>query len=49
VEGAEPCIALGEPATLVLSCADYDGGTKAWVRWPSGVDDIVAGSKVQRG
>ncbi|HUB36658.1 MAG TPA: MBL fold metallo-hydrolase, partial [Solirubrobacteraceae bacterium] len=33
-EGAEPCIALGEPATLVLLCGDYDGGTKAWVRWP---------------
>jgi glyoxylase-like metal-dependent hydrolase (beta-lactamase superfamily II) len=48
-EGTEPCTALGEPATLVLSCDDYDGGTKAWVRWPSGVDDIVPGSKVQRG
>jgi glyoxylase-like metal-dependent hydrolase (beta-lactamase superfamily II) len=48
-EGAEPCTALGEPATLVLVCDDYDGGTKAWVRWPSGVDDIVPGSKIQRG
>jgi glyoxylase-like metal-dependent hydrolase (beta-lactamase superfamily II) len=48
-EGAEPCTALGEPATLVLSCEDYDGGTKAWVRWPTGEDDIVAGSKVQLG
>lgn len=47
-EGTEPCLALGEPATLVLSCADYDGGTKAWVRWPSGQDDIVPGSKVQQ-
>jgi hydroxyacylglutathione hydrolase len=47
-EGTEPCTALGEPATLVLSCDDYDGGTKAWVRWPSGEDDIVPGSKVQR-
>lgn len=47
-EGAEPCTALGEPATLVLSCDDYDGGTKAWVRWHSGEDDIVPGSKVQR-
>ena len=35
-EGAEPCIALGEPATLVLLGADYDGGHKAWVRWPDG-------------
>jgi hypothetical protein len=47
-EGVEPCTALGEPATLVLSCKDYDGGTKAWVRWPSGIDDIVPGSQVQR-
>lgn len=48
-EGTEACTALGEPATLVLLCDDYDGGTKAWVRWPSGVDDIVPGSKVKRG
>ena len=48
-EGAEPCTALGEPATLVLLGQDYDGGTKAWVRWPDGKDDIVPGSRVQRG
>ena len=48
-EGSEPCTALGEPATLILLGADYDGGTKAWVRWPDGGDDIVPGSKVQRG
>jgi hydroxyacylglutathione hydrolase len=47
-EGAEPCAALGEPATLVLLGQDYDGGTKAWVRWPDGSDDIVPGSRVQR-
>jgi hydroxyacylglutathione hydrolase len=47
-EGSERCIALGEPATLVLLGADYDGGTKAWVRWPDGSDDIVPGSKVER-
>jgi hydroxyacylglutathione hydrolase len=47
-EGKEACVALGEPATLVLLGADYDGGTKAWVRWPDGSDDIVPGSKVQR-
>ena len=35
-EGAEPCTALGEPATLVLLGDDYDGGHKAWVRWPDG-------------
>jgi hydroxyacylglutathione hydrolase len=47
-EGTEPCTALGEPATLILLGSDYDGGTKAWVRWPDGSDDIVPGSKVQR-
>jgi hydroxyacylglutathione hydrolase len=46
--GTEPCTALGEPATLVLLGDDYDGGTKAWVRWPDGSDDIVPGSRVER-
>jgi hydroxyacylglutathione hydrolase len=48
-EGTEPCTALGEPATLILFAPDYDGGHKAWVRWPDGSDDIVPGSQVQRG
>jgi len=48
-EGGEPCTALGEPATLVLFGDDYDGGHKAWVRWPDGRDDIVPGSQVQKG
>ena len=48
-EGSEPCIALGDPATLILLGDDYDGGHKAWVRWPDGSDDIVAGSRVERG
>jgi hydroxyacylglutathione hydrolase len=48
-EGSEPCMALGEPATLILLGEDYDGGHKAWVRWPGGSDDIVPGSQVQRG
>ena len=47
-EGGEPCTAMGEPATLVLLGDDYDGGHKAWVRWPDGADDIVPGSQVQR-
>jgi hydroxyacylglutathione hydrolase len=47
-EGSEPCTALGEPATLILLGDDYDGGHKAWVRWPDGADDIVPGSQVQR-
>jgi hydroxyacylglutathione hydrolase len=45
-EGTESCTALGEPATLILLGDDYDGGHKAWVRWPDGSDDIVPGSKV---
>jgi glyoxylase-like metal-dependent hydrolase (beta-lactamase superfamily II) len=48
-EGSEACTALGQPATLILLGEDYDGGTKAWVRWPDGSDDIVPGSKVERG
>jgi hydroxyacylglutathione hydrolase len=48
-EGDESCTAMGEPATLVLLGDDYDGGHKAWVRWPDGSDDIVPGSKIQRG
>jgi hydroxyacylglutathione hydrolase len=47
-EGVQPCIALGQPATLVLLGADYDGGTKAWVRWEDGSDDIVPGSRIER-
>jgi hydroxyacylglutathione hydrolase len=47
-EGDEPCQALGEDATLILLGDDYDGGHKAWVRWPDGADDIVPGSKVSR-
>ena len=46
-EGTSPCTAFGDPATLVLLGADYDGGTKAWIRWPDGADDIVPGSKVE--
>ncbi len=47
-EGREQCMALGERATLILFGDDYDGGHKAWVRWPDGADDIVPGSRVQR-
>ena len=45
-EDGRECTALGEKATLVLLGDDYDGGHKAWVRWPDGADDIVPGSKV---
>ena len=47
-EGSQPCTALDEPATLILLGDDYDGGHKAWVRWPDGSDDIVPGSQVRR-
>jgi glyoxylase-like metal-dependent hydrolase (beta-lactamase superfamily II) len=47
-EGSEPCVAFGDPATLILLATDYDGGHKAWIRWPDGSDDIVPGSRVER-
>jgi glyoxylase-like metal-dependent hydrolase (beta-lactamase superfamily II) len=47
-EGDEKCTVWGDEATLVLWAPDYDGGHKAWVRWPDGRDDIVPGSQVQR-
>ena len=37
-----------EEATLILWAPDYDGGNKAWVRFPSGEDAIVGGSQVKR-
>ena len=46
-EGNRPCVALGEPATLILLGDDYAGGHQAWVRWPDGSDDIVPGSRVE--
>lgn len=48
-EGSQACTALGEPATLILLGDDYDGGHKAWVRWPDGSDDIVPGSRMTVG
>jgi hydroxyacylglutathione hydrolase len=47
-QGSQSCTALGQPATLVLLGADYDGGTKAWIRWEDGSDDIVPGSRIER-
>lgn len=41
------CMALGKPATLLLSARDYDGGQKCWVRFADGGRlDIVPGSRV---
>ncbi|MDQ6605714.1 MAG: MBL fold metallo-hydrolase [Actinomycetota bacterium] len=47
-DGTAQCTAMGEPATLILLGDDYDGGHKAWVRWPDGSDDIVPGSQVEQ-
>jgi hydroxyacylglutathione hydrolase len=47
-EGSRQCLALDEPATLILLAADYDGGKKAWVRWADGSDDIVPGSRISQ-
>jgi glyoxylase-like metal-dependent hydrolase (beta-lactamase superfamily II) len=44
----EPCRVAGEEATLLLWAPDYDGGNKALVRFPSGRETIVGGSRVER-
>lgn len=47
-EGRERCAALGRAAHLIVSARDYDGGTKAWVRFEDdGQDAIVPGSRVE--
>jgi len=53
-ESADAC-SIGPPdaeerdeATLILWAPDYDGGNKAWVRFPDGGDAIVGGSQVKR-
>ena len=40
------CTAMGQPADLVLRAVDYDGGTKCWVRFDEGGDEIAPGSQV---
>ncbi|MEZ6184772.1 MAG: MBL fold metallo-hydrolase [Planctomycetota bacterium] len=42
-----PCRALGQDAELLLRAPDYDGGTKAWVRFSDGRLDVVPGSRVE--
>ena len=44
----EPVEVAGNPATLLLEAPDYDGGTKAWVRFADGREAIVGGSMVSR-
>jgi hydroxyacylglutathione hydrolase len=43
-----PCRVSGQEATLLLWADDYDGGHKALVRFPSGDEAIVGGSRVER-
>jgi glyoxylase-like metal-dependent hydrolase (beta-lactamase superfamily II) len=46
-EGGGRCTALGRPGRLVVLARDYDGGTKAWVRFDDdGTDALVPGSRV---
>jgi glyoxylase-like metal-dependent hydrolase (beta-lactamase superfamily II) len=45
----KPCTVQGKPAELVLRATDYDGGTKCWVRFPGGGDEIAPGSWVKDG
>jgi len=46
-EGHGRCMALGRPGRLVVLARDYDGGTKAWVRFDDdGTDALVPGSRV---
>ncbi|CAB4865050.1 unannotated protein [freshwater metagenome] len=47
-EGSGRCTVNGEEAELILLGPDYDGGHKAWVRWPDGSDDLVPGSVVEQ-
>ena len=46
--GEQSCTAFGQPATLLLSAVDYDGGRKCWVRFDEGNTlDVVPGSQVK--
>ena len=46
--GLGRCVAMGRPATLIVHARDYDGGTKAWVRFDDdGTEATVPGSRVE--
>lgn len=47
-EGEGRCRIAGREARLVLWARDYDGGSKAWVRFDDNGDQIVGGSRVER-
>jgi glyoxylase-like metal-dependent hydrolase (beta-lactamase superfamily II) len=46
-EGTRDCTFDGQPARLIVWGDDYDGGHKAWVRFPDGTDAVVAGSRTK--
>ena len=46
--GDEQVQVAGTEATLLLEGPDYDGGTKAWVRFDDGREAIVGGSMLSR-
>lgn len=47
-QGDQRVLAFGQPATLLCRAEDYDGGTKAWVRFDEGEQlDVVPGSRVE--
>ena len=46
--GDEQVQVAGTDATLLLEGPDYDGGTKAWVRFADGNEAVVGGSMVTR-
>jgi hypothetical protein len=47
-EGTERVRVSGRDATLVVWSPDYDGKSKAWVRFDDGMNAIVGGSRVER-
>ncbi len=47
-EGSEAARYAGRDVRLVVWARDYDGGFKAWVRFPDGTDAVVPGSQVER-
>ena len=40
------CTVQGQEADLILRATDYDGGTKCWVRFDDGTDQVTPGSWV---
>lgn len=46
--GSDRVQVAGTDATLLLEGPDYDGGTKAWVRFDDGNEAVVGGSMVSR-